>query len=87
LSETNSDFVGLAIIISAQAGMLAMRYGFKIVMPWWVTWFPSLFFAAIFGIILCFIALIFVALIFWFLWLGLLALYNFLRYRNERRRV
>ena len=85
MSETNSDFIGLAIIILAQAGMLAMRYGLKIIMPWWVTWFPCLLFVAVFGIILCFIALILVVLIFWLIWLGIMALYDRIKYRNERR--
>lgn len=41
---------GLYLLI--QGGLLAAHYGFKVPMPWWVAWFPSLVVGAFVGLVL-----------------------------------
>lgn len=38
-----------------QCAMLFMRYGLKYEMPFWVTWFPTLFIAVVLFVVLIFI--------------------------------
>lgn len=39
-------------VLTLQVIMLVIYYGFEKSMPWWVVWFPFLFAASIFGVII-----------------------------------
>lgn len=48
MSSTN---VGIGGYLFCQVALLVMHYGFKIALPWWVLWFPSLITGGILAIV------------------------------------
>jgi hypothetical protein len=53
-----AEGLGFAILMVLQIALLVMYYGFNIILPWWVVWFPLLFILFCIGIVVLFVIVV-----------------------------
>jgi hypothetical protein len=53
-----TEGLGFAVLAVLQIALLVMFYGFGVIMPWWVVWFPLLFILFCIGMLIVFLIMI-----------------------------